>query len=345
MVGDLQRYAAANARVRTLLARLLGRTGLEALTTYPSPSAVLEALLHTGYGSVLTAAPPERSLLQRLVAVGRAVTDLLSGPQRTFLRQYLLRLEVDNVKVLIRAVQGQHPWEQVEPYILPLASVATVNPRTLARARDVGDLVTRLASSPYGAALHAAVHRLPEAGPFALEVAVELDYYDRLWAATDTLAAADRGCARRLLGVLFDVLNLGWIARYRDALDLSPEEIMNYTLRQGRWLTLEVRRALATAPRAGESPAGWDALARTPYARLLTGVRVADFDTVSAGLWRLLAVESQRLLTGYPFHIGVPLGFLFTQEIEIRDLQILLAAKRIGMTGSQILDHLASVRN
>ena len=113
MVGDLQRYAAANARVRTLLARLLGRTGLEALTTYPSPSAVLEALLHTGYGSVLTAAPPERSLLQRLVAVGRAVTDLLSGPQRTFLRQYLLRLEVDNVKVLIRAVHGQHPWEQV----------------------------------------------------------------------------------------------------------------------------------------------------------------------------------------------------------------------------------------
>ena len=223
--------------------------------------------------------------------------------------------------------------------------MATVNPRTLARARDVGDLVTRLASSPYGAALHAAVHRLPEAGPFALEIAVELDYYDRLWAATDTLAAADRGCARRLLGVLFDVLNLGWIARYRDALDLSPEEIMNYTLRQGRWLTLEVRRALATAPRAGESPAGWDALARTPYARLLTGVRVADFDTVSAGLWRLLAVESQRLLTGYPFHIGVPLGFLFTQEIEIRDLQILLAAKRIGMTGSQILDHLASVRN
>ena len=345
MGSDLQRYAAANARVRTLLARLLGRTGLEALSTYPSHGAVLEALLRSGYGSALTAAPPERGLLQRLVAVGRAVMDLLSGAQRTFLRQYLLRLEVDNVKVLIRAVHGQYPWEGIEPYILPLPGVATVDPRELARSRDVADLVTRLASSAYGTALHAALHRLREAGPFALEVAMELDYYDRLWAATDTLAAGDRRCARRLLGVLFDVLNLSWIARYRDALELSPEEIMNYTLRQGRWLTLEVRRGLAAAPRTAELAAGWDALARTPYARLLPGGSLAEFDAVSAGLWRFLAVESQRLLNGYPFHIGVPLGFLFTQEIEIRDLQILLAAKRIGAPGGHILERLASVRN
>ena len=31
MTGDLPRYAAANARVRTLLGSLLGRTGLDAL--------------------------------------------------------------------------------------------------------------------------------------------------------------------------------------------------------------------------------------------------------------------------------------------------------------------------
>lgn len=346
MTGDVRRYAAANARVRTLLASLLGRAGLEALSTYPSPAALLEALLRTAYGSTLAAAPPERGLLQRLVAVGRAVTDLLSGAEQAFLRQYLLRLEVDTLKVLIRAVHLHHPWERIEPYVLSLPGIATIDPRALATAHDLGDLVARLAGSAYGAALHAALHRLQEAGPFALEVAVELDYYERLWMTVDTLASEDRARAQRLLGVLFDILNLGWIARYRDASGLSPEEIMNYTLRQGRWLTLTVRRALAEAPSPAEPARAWDAaLARTPYARLLTDLQTVGFDAASAGLWRFLAAEAQHMLSGYPFHIGVPLGFLLAQEIEIRDLQILLAGKAIGVPGAEILEHLATVRH
>ena len=42
MAGDLRRYAAANARVRTLLSTLLGRNGLEMLCGYPSAEAIVE---------------------------------------------------------------------------------------------------------------------------------------------------------------------------------------------------------------------------------------------------------------------------------------------------------------
>jgi V/A-type H+-transporting ATPase subunit C len=341
MASELTRYAAGNARARALLAQLLGRLGLEALYTYPSVPALVDALRRTPYGAALAGGDrPELRLTVRLATVGRTLLAWLQDPERAFLREYLLRYEVENLKILIRAVQGHLPWERIAPYVVPLAGIATVDIHELARASDVPALVERLAGSRYAAAAHSALHRLATAGPFALEMALELEYYDRLWAATDALRESDTARARQILGVLYDILNLGWIARYRDVWGLSPEEILNYTLRQGRWITLDVRRRLAE-DRAG----GWQhALARTPYAEFGPAIETHGLDAVSPALWRLLAAQIQNGLIGYPFHIGGPLGLLVLQEIEIRDLRVLLAAKRLQVPPTEVLAHVASVR-
>lgn len=342
MSSELARYAAGNARARALLARLLGRSGLESLYTYPSETALLDALKRTLYADAL--AGGERADLQlaaRLVAVGRALLAWLPETEGAFLREYLLRHEIENLKILIRGVHAQAAWERIAPYIVPLAELATIDPRELARATDLPDLVARLAGSRYGVAANSAQHRLESAGPFALEVALELDHYERLWAATATLRPGDANLARQLLGVLYDILNLGWVAHYRDVWTLSPEEILNYTLRQGRWVTLDIRRRLAE-DRAG----GWQhALAATPYAELAAAVEAHGFDAATAAFWRFFGQQIQNTLSGYPFHIAVPLGVLMMQEIEIRDLRVLLAAKRMQVPAMEALPRVASVRH
>lgn len=339
MTGDLRRYAAANARVRALLAGLLGRSGLEALYSYPSRTAMLDVLLRTGYASAVQERA-ERGLPARLIEVGHAVLPLLAGREARFIHQYVLRAEVENLKLVIRAVYHGLSAEQIAAYVLELGELATIDLRGLLDAHDLPDLIERLRGSAYGAALSAAAHGVDDIGPFALEVALELDYYERLWSAADTLHASDTAIAHHLLGILFDILNLRWIARYRDALGLSPEEILNYTLRQGRWVTAAVRRTLAED--AGQP---WGAvLAHTPYAPLLVDASGRGFDTVATALWRVLGVEIQRRLRQYPFQIGVPLGFLLAQEIEIRDLQVLFAAKDLNVPAPEALECVASVR-
>jgi V/A-type H+-transporting ATPase subunit C len=341
MAGELRRYGAANARVRALLATLLGRSGLEALYGSPGEEGMRDALMRTPYAPPAGAGPSERDPARRLAAAGRAVLGILADPERAFLRQYLLRHEVDNLKIVIRAVHRRLAPQDVASHLLPLAGIATIEPMRLAEARDLRELVDLLAKSAYGAALRPAVRRVEEAGPFALEIAVELDYYERLWAAASTLQPADAERARALLGISFDLLNLAWIARYRDVLGLSPEEILNYTLRQGRWVTTDVRRELAE-----NREAPWAAtLALTPYGPLLADAQAPGFDASSAALWRFLGLQVQRALVGYPFHIGVPLGFLLAQEIEIRDLRVLLAAKSIGIPPAEALERVASVRH
>ena len=342
MAGELGRYAAANARVRALLASLLGRSGLETLYGYPTVEALLDALARTPYATSGGAAlVSERGLLHRLAAVGRAVLGTLADPERTFLRQHLLRHEVGNLKTVIRAVHRRLAWEDIASYLVPLPGIATVDPVKLLTARDMRELADLLDGSLYGPALRAAISAVERAGPFAAEIAIELAYYERLWAAADSLEAADAAHARALLGIVFDVLNLSWIARYRDALGLSPEETLNYTLRQGRWITTDIRRDLAENPRTPWAVT----LARTPYGALLAEAEARGFDAASARLWRFLARQIQRVLASYPFHIGVPLGFLLAQEIEIRDLRVLLAAKSLGLPPAEALDRLATVRH
>jgi len=342
VAGELRRYAATNARVRTLLSTLLGRDGLEMLCGYPSTEAVVEALVPTPYGAAAgDRASTDRRLLARLAEVGRLVLDLLDEPEQTFVREYLRHHEVANLKVLIRGVAQRLSPQGLAPYVVLMPGVTSVAIPELATVHDLRELVERLAHTPYGPALHAALHHLDAAGPFALEVALELDYYDRLWAATDALHTSDAPRARQILGSLYDILNLGWIARYRDVWELSPEEILNYTLRQGRWVTLDVRRRLAE-DRAG----GWQpALAATPYAEVGAAIETRGLDAASPALWRLLAAQIQSGLTGYPFHIGVPLGLLVMQEIEIRDLRVLLAAKRLQVPAPEVLAQVASVRH
>jgi len=119
-MGDLQRYAAANARVRTLLPSLFGRSGFETLYTYPSSAALQEAILHTRYAAAVSPGLPiEVGIRSRVVLAGRALLGLMREPERAFLRQYLLRYEMENLKLIVRAVHAAWPWPSIAPHIVP----------------------------------------------------------------------------------------------------------------------------------------------------------------------------------------------------------------------------------
>lgn len=320
-MGDLSRYAVANARLRALRAGLLGVHGLDALYSYPSAAAMAEALGRTVYGNV-----PR----QHFVTVARALAACLEAAPRELIVTYARRLEVENLQLLFRVVGSPSALAVAESMWIDLGDLATVDGESLRTAHDLRELVDRLRPSVYGPALRAALPRVEHAGAFALELAVELDFHERLWAATAGLSEQDQAIARDLIGTFADVLNITWIGHYRDCLRLSPEEILNYTLRHGRWITEAIRRALA------EQPDNWLPLARTPFAALVDAVD----STALLQPWRVLSVAVRRALSGYPFHVGAPLGLLIGLDLELRDIAALQAAKRLGLGSAEAFAHL-----
>jgi V/A-type H+-transporting ATPase subunit C len=339
MRGDLGRYALANARARTMLSSSLGLGSMAEWYALPNVDAMTEALAEHGRRRT-SGRRAEPRIGERLRAIGQALLETLPDRERSFIRHYLLRHEVENLKIVIRAVNRRLAWSEVAEHITELPGISRLDPRALVTARDLRDLLDRLRATPYARPLASALHRLESAGPFALEVAIEIDYYERLWRAAGALESSDAERARDLLGILFDLLNLDWIARYRAVFQLTPEEILNYTLREGKWLDLERRRTLAE----GVEPPWERALAGTPYAPLLHDVEAHDLAELPVTLWRFLARQAQRGLAGYPFQIGSVLGVLLSVEIEIRDLRVLLTAKRLCLPQAEALEHVATVR-
>lgn len=338
MRRDLSRYAAVNACARALLAQLIGRAGLEALLACPSAAAVVAALQRTAYGALLPAGVAvERAVAERVAVVGRTLLRTVDEPARGVLALYLLHHEIDNLRILLRGLHAGLPAERLHAHLLPLAGVGTLDPASLARSGSIPALVERLDGTPYAPPLRHALPQWRVLGPFALEIALERDYCDRLWSAAASLPPADRRIALDLLGVLYDIVNLAWIARYRQACGLSAAETLAYTLRQGRWLTAALRKDLAADASGREWPL---LLRRTPYGAILAGGHA--FDSAAIGLSRFLAEAARAACTGYPFHIGVPLGCLLACDIEVRDLQRILAARRLAGPGAPV--PLASVR-
>jgi len=192
--------------------------------------------------------------------------------------------------------------------------------------RNIEAAIELLRGTPYYDTLSHALKRYQtEQGLFPLEVALDLSYWREIWEAIHRLAQPDRTQALRIVGSWLDVTNLMWAIRYRVYYGLSPEELINYTLPWG----YEVRDADIRAIAGGTDIAP---IVQRIYPQLTD---VADLlaeprqglPALEVQLQRRVMAHCHKALTGYPFHIGVPLAYLVLKKMEIQDLTVLLEAK------------------
>jgi V/A-type H+/Na+-transporting ATPase subunit C len=164
---------------------------------------------------------------------------------------------------------------------------------------------------------------------FPLEVALDLNYWRKLWSQVSRLSGLDRTMALRVIGSLIDMNNLMWAIRYRVYHQLSEEELINYTLPFGYRVHDEDIRSIA---------AGAD-IAQVVQ-RIYPDLR--DVDTLlqnpREGLPKLELILQRHLMdacraafSGDPFQIGVPLAYLILSQLEIQDLTVLIEAKSANL--------------
>jgi V/A-type H+-transporting ATPase subunit C len=160
---------------------------------------------------------------------------------------------------------------------------------------------------------------------FPLEVALDLDYWRKLWAEARKLLGQDQGPAMRIIGSLLDMNNIMWAIRYRVYQGLSEEETINYTLPFGYHVTDEDVRAIA---------AGADI--PSTVARLYPGLPDVNalledpkrgLPTLELEVKRYLVQQCMAAFVGNPFHVGVPLAFLVLCDLEVQDLTVLIESK------------------
>jgi V/A-type H+-transporting ATPase subunit C len=345
--GRVPEYAAVHARVRGMYADMLAPETWVALREAVSYASLIEILKETVYGSYLAEVEdktltPRRAVYQVKKHLAKAfdvLVPLVPRLARFLMVQIYHRYEVDNLKALMRGIERGTAWERVRYVLFPLGSFTTLDAEGLMEAEGVGAAVERLRDTPYYDTLSHAMKRYTAEGSlFPLEVALDLDYWRRLWRDLDRLTGTDRAQARRIVGSLLDATNLMWAIRYRVNHHLSEEEIINYTLPFGYRVHDEDVRAIAAGAdvaqvvtRVYPDLEGVSELLKEPQAGL---------PQMEAQLQRYVVKECRTAFVGYPFHVGVPAAYLILTEFEIQDLTVLVEAKASQMPAERFHPYL-----
>jgi V/A-type H+/Na+-transporting ATPase subunit C len=332
--GGVSGYAAMNARVRSMYSTLLSQQELGRLADSPDFETLITQLKRTPYGPYLDKVK-DRELTPRRAAflvrsrLADAYTNIINTAPvhtRSLLAQLYRIYEVDNLKAVLRGIVAGASWDQVRFVLFPVGSMTVVPAQAMLEAGSVAAAVELLRGTRYYDTLsHAMKRYTAEQSLFPLEVALDLDYWLKLWQEVNRLPVQDRAHALRVIGPLLDETNLMWAIRYRVYHHLSEEELINYTLPFGYHVHDDDIRSIAAGANIAQ-------LVRRIYPRL-TNVD-ALLEDPQGGLTRLelllqreVVEQARAAFLGSPFHIGVPLAYLILHEMEVQDLTVLIEAK------------------
>ncbi|RPJ51669.1 MAG: hypothetical protein EHM21_02175, partial [Chloroflexi bacterium] len=233
---------------------------------------------------------------------------------------------VNNLKAILRGIITHTSWDQVRYVLFPVGTLSVLPAREMIEAGNLNSAVDLLRGTTYYETVaHAMKRYSTEQNIFTLEVAIDLDYWRRLWKFTKDLPRQDRVPAQKVLGALVDTNNLMWAIRYRVFHNLTEEELINYTLPFGLKVKDDDIRAIAAgadylqvAGKIFPEIASLDLYSEEPENKLLE---------LERHLLRRVISQCRATFVGNTFHVGTLLAYLLLCEMEIQDLTLLFEAK------------------
>ncbi|MDX9786939.1 MAG: V-type ATPase subunit [Desulfobacterales bacterium] len=340
MIDRLFRYAYAQAKTRAMKSGLLDHDDWHYLLRMQSLNDFFSYLTATDYGPFLsnaaTAGADARSislsLHDALFKDYIKLTRALPKSRSLVLYGLLSRYEAENVKTLLRGIWRASPDESIRSMLYRLGTLSRLPVAALLEARQVPVAVDLLKKTVFHAPLvHALVLFRTQDRLFPLEIAVDMAAFRLLADRISGLRGIDRKTAAGLAGVFTDGVNLSWLVRFRWIYGLSPEEIINYSLPGGHYITLHDIGNLA---RVSDLPAFLAALPH-PYRSALEKVR--QWRQVQLFFQTWLVAELYGLFRKDPFHIGLPLSYILLKEMEVKALEGLVSAIGAGESFDGVL--------
>jgi vacuolar-type H+-ATPase subunit C/Vma6 len=338
-------YFAASSRIRALYGRLLAEEQWRGLLEVNTREEAIHLLESTAYSEAVAggAALPNGLLATRvrtdLVAAYRDVLSFLPPSGRNVVLTMMRRLEVENVKTLLRQHMNEHEDGESRASLYPLNGKSSLPMAELGEATGLSEVLALLKATPYGPILEGAQDRFErEHSLFPFEVALDLWYWRLLWRIVRSLSGQDWRAGRQVLGARIDALNVAWSARYYHNYHLSEEEIINYTLPFGWKVDDTAVRHIASGASVREVvnaagiPVSEQALEGDS---LLVRLEVA--------LTRWFLDRARQQFAGFPFHVGLPMALLMLKEAEVDDVVTLIEAKSYGLPSEQIAPYLRSL--
>lgn len=348
----LARYAYINAKLRARLSLFLTEEQLRQLAAAKDLEALYGALGQTRYAALARElshtedmVSVEFRLLSDELATYRLVLGHTRGAPRRVVETLMTHHEVEKLKVLLRLWHTKDP--RAEHLAFPGVICQPLPSESIRNARGLDEVIDLLEGTPYARPLRmAAAAYGARQNVFYLESALDVDYYERLWASIARLGFGDRARAESLVGLEIDIENLHWMLRLQHYYKMSLGEMLALLIPNGARVDEGfVRRATRAADFRGVVASAVGGLVSDFPEVSPVQTEVESLELMERVLWHYYLGEIRHSMHGYPFAITTVMGYLKLVEVERRNLLCLLNGKRYGLAPSEIERNLILAMN
>ncbi|WP_455283250.1 V-type ATPase subunit [[Eubacterium] cellulosolvens] len=329
-------------RTHGMRTHLLTDENFKTMAKSKSLSEIVDQLLRSDYATEIGKLPSEQVdssklemiFLKTLVERFFNLPKNAKGKGREFLESYVARIEIENLKRILRA---KHTDAKIDGHkLIPLYREHTlINFPALLKAKDIEEATALLRETPYGS-LTRRIDDYKRLGvTIILESYLDSIYFDKVWEKVEKLE--NKESIKKLVGEEIDLSNLQLILtlKMKEIASRQIEEMaipISYRLRK-----TNIRR-LAQG-RLEDSP---EALVGTPYVN--TAIEILRKTDPTIELETILSKKLYRnalfALRNSSLEFGYVVAYLMMCEREARNLVTITTALDLGVTEENLLQRL-----
>lgn len=351
MAGQLSKYSFVNAKLRARISNILPDETFSQLARTSSLETALTLLRGTSfahleqvYSETGDLKQAELELLKIEIGLYKNLKQYLHHNSMPIVDALLSGFEIDNLKNSIRIYFDRkirkRPVEAEVHYIIYEPIIHNIPIDIVINANSFDEVAGVCEGTPYGQIIRKYSHTVESEGSlFRMEVGFDHLYYENLLAAINQLDSKDRKVALRLIGVEIDLQNISWIIRFKNFYELPYEAVLATVIPGGMNLSKAVIEDLYRSQNVSAVLGGF-IKEKYPGLSALLSASVSDISSRLLLIRRILEEirkhEVQRILTGYPFTIGIILAYFILKRDELKRIMIILNGQKYGKQQERI---------
>ncbi|NQE05429.1 V-type ATP synthase subunit C [ANME-1 cluster archaeon GoMg1] len=345
----VSKYAYVYTRIRARMSELIDERRLrelvdtrrdDFLSSLMDTTATYKAKLTKAALVGIEARKIEKTLKEDLIDQYLMVIESTKGAIRDVFVEFLRRLEVKNLKAVIRTKAaevhvmgtGTETSTAEAPMFFPVEDFFKRRMSRLTEADSIENVIKQL-ENPYKRVLEDALPEYEKSKRvLVLENVLDEEIAGAIREKVERLSGADKGIARKIVGAEFDIADLMILLRCKSE-GIAEAEIRKYLL-PGEFcfdFNLDVG-TMNDSISAENVSSAVKLMPASAYKEVLTDA-LSSYDAEKSlvplenALSQYFFVTIKSILRGCPINIGTIIGFLYLKEIEIKNLCTIAVCK------------------
>ncbi len=341
-------FSAVNTKIKVLEREFLNKQNyLDMLKMTSVPEAAGYLKDYTSYQKLfeeitietISRRDIEDILIKKMVANIDKLIFYFRDDYRTLVRSFYLKHEIRDLKILARSIfNGENPREIGKPLSF-LGKHSEIVPEKLFKAKTVRDLIFLLEGTEFFEYVIPLIDGKRE-NLFRFEMVLDNSYYNITQQKRLNLLSTDRSLIRKWEGLLADLYNIQWIYRGKKFYQLSPEELLNYTINFGDKLSYKDRQRMCYT----KSLENLNRLISGSYYGSLFGKEEFSTDIyMERHINRFIYKQLGQLNRKFPHSIIQTIAYIWQLEMEIKDIISIVESIRYKLPGEEAKKYLVRV--